>query len=215
MSRSSRVTTPADAYLLLRDRIANGDFEDQERDGLFAALETIRPIDRLLDDECVGSVVSMTTSACIQHGACQLANLGWSSLSRYTARVREEERHDARERLEEAVDSAVGKVVVGRFSVDHFDQVQEKGVLSTILPACSVCYEVESPLHLDHVVPKSKGGLDRFANYQLLCAPCNTSKRDKTMSEWIQWVNESDAPGADKIRQRRDANADRVWEFLS
>lgn len=35
-------------------------------------------------------------------------------------------------------------------------------------------------LHLDHIVPFSKGGLTVIDNIQLLCRPCNTKKGSKT-----------------------------------
>ena len=31
--------------------------------------------------------------------------------------------------------------------------------------------------HVDHIMPKSKGGLDSMANYALACFPCNNAKR--------------------------------------
>lgn len=31
----------------------------------------------------------------------------------------------------------------------------------------------------DHIFPKSKGGRNEMANYQTMCAPCNSSKADK------------------------------------
>lgn len=44
---------------------------------------------------------------------------------------------------------------------------------------CLKCGAV-GELHIDHVVPHSKGGADEFKNYQLLCVPCNRSKAATT-----------------------------------
>jgi 5-methylcytosine-specific restriction endonuclease McrA len=38
--------------------------------------------------------------------------------------------------------------------------------------------------HVDHKTPLVRGGIDWPKNIQLLCPPCNHSKRDKTMQEW-------------------------------
>ena len=36
--------------------------------------------------------------------------------------------------------------------------------------------------HVDHIIPKAKGGQDREANLQLLCGHCNSIKGDRDMS---------------------------------
>lgn len=38
----------------------------------------------------------------------------------------------------------------------------------------------EVMLTKDHIVPKSRGGLDILSNYQTMCAPCNSAKGNKT-----------------------------------
>ncbi len=35
--------------------------------------------------------------------------------------------------------------------------------------------------HIDHIIPKAKGGGDYYDNYQLLCGHCNTTKGDRPM----------------------------------
>lgn len=42
---------------------------------------------------------------------------------------------------------------------------------------CQMC-GLTSDLHLDHKIPKSKGGSDTMENLWLLCAKCNLSKSD-------------------------------------
>lgn len=48
--------------------------------------------------------------------------------------------------------------------------------------------------HVDHMIPLSRGGSDFPENLQLLCPPCNHSKRNKTMSEWITVGSEPAGP---------------------
>ena len=48
---------------------------------------------------------------------------------------------------------------------------------------CNGCrheYQVKD-LEIDHIIPKSKGGGDYYANYQLLCGHCNRMKGDRRM----------------------------------
>jgi 5-methylcytosine-specific restriction endonuclease McrA len=39
-------------------------------------------------------------------------------------------------------------------------------------------------LSVDHVVPVSRGGLNDLSNLAAACRPCNSSKRDRLLSEW-------------------------------
>jgi 5-methylcytosine-specific restriction endonuclease McrA len=38
-------------------------------------------------------------------------------------------------------------------------------------------------LHMDHVIPYSRGGETTWSNFQLLCAPCNLKKSDELDDE--------------------------------
>ena len=40
-------------------------------------------------------------------------------------------------------------------------------------------HEEHVALHVDHIVPRARGGSDDISNFQALCITCNTNKRDK------------------------------------
>ena len=46
---------------------------------------------------------------------------------------------------------------------------------------CELCgaHETQAALHIDHIIPRAKGGSDDLSNFQVLCMSCNTSKRDR------------------------------------
>lgn len=54
--------------------------------------------------------------------------------------------------------------------------------------ACACCRQlfVEGDLHMDHIMPLSKGGAHADANMQLLCQPCNQSKYAKHPVDFMQ-----------------------------
>jgi ATP adenylyltransferase len=45
---------------------------------------------------------------------------------------------------------------------------------------CELCgaHEDQAALHIDHIVPRARGGSDDISNFQALCVTCNTNKRD-------------------------------------
>jgi len=51
-------------------------------------------------------------------------------------------------------------------------------------PLCRT--SIRKKYHLDHIVPLARGGSNDRRNLQLLCAPCNISKRDKDPIAWLQ-----------------------------
>jgi diadenosine tetraphosphate (Ap4A) HIT family hydrolase len=54
-------------------------------------------------------------------------------------------------------------------------------VLKDAKGRCALCgvTKNESPLDVDHIIPRSKGGKTVYENLQILCAKCNRSKRNK------------------------------------
>lgn len=57
-------------------------------------------------------------------------------------------------------------------------------VLSRDGSSCRYCGNNAGPFHIDHVVPVSRGGLNDLDNLVVACGPCNSSKRDRPLSEW-------------------------------
>ena len=52
-------------------------------------------------------------------------------------------------------------------------------VLKRAKHRCELCggHEDQVALHVDHIIPRSKGGPDDISNFQALCMTCNTNKR--------------------------------------
>jgi 5-methylcytosine-specific restriction endonuclease McrA len=49
---------------------------------------------------------------------------------------------------------------------------------------CAYCRKSNIPLHMDHVIPLSRGGTNTTDNIVPACKKCNTSKGDKLLQEW-------------------------------
>lgn len=56
---------------------------------------------------------------------------------------------------------------------------------------CELCggHEEQVALHIDHIIPRSKGGSDDISNFQALCVSCNTSKRDRDATDFRHVLN--------------------------
>lgn len=65
---------------------------------------------------------------------------------------------------------------------DKFDKLGNK---------CVMCGSEEN-ITIDHIIPITKGGTNDIDNLQPLCKSCNSSKRDKTMEEFIEYVKLKD-----------------------
>jgi len=51
---------------------------------------------------------------------------------------------------------------------------------------CVWCGETKGPLHIDHIYPKSRGGMDELENLVTACQPCNLQKHARVIpDEWI------------------------------
>lgn len=50
---------------------------------------------------------------------------------------------------------------------------------------CVYCGAGNTPLNIDHIHPKAKGGTDRVSNLTLACVPCNQKKSSQDISDFL------------------------------
>ena len=79
--------------------------------------------------------------------------------------------------------------------------------------SCLKCHKAFDPfaasgapdsMHVDHVVPSSKGGPDHLSNYQPLCSPCNTSKGNRSSADYRSAEQKALYPMPAEIRRRHE-----------
>lgn len=107
------------------------------------------------------------------------------------------------------IENQVVQVLIDRLSDDaglfkdfvHRNDIPERTDIKKELPnptikeklfkqqkgSCNGCGNnyLTKDFHIDHIIPKAKGGGDYYDNYQLLCGHCNTSKGDRPMEYLI------------------------------
>jgi len=61
----------------------------------------------------------------------------------------------------------------------------EKRTYKKILSCADDAYvRIHRTMHVDHVIPESRGGKTEFDNLVVACEACNENKRAKTPDEW-------------------------------
>ena len=50
---------------------------------------------------------------------------------------------------------------------------------------CTYCGAKDTPLEVEHIVPKSKGGSNRVSNLTIACVPCNQAKSNLDIKEFL------------------------------
>lgn len=79
-----------------------------------------------------------------------------------------------------ALEGELWRIVEARGSLPRREVFERDGWLCAY---CRAAVSMESG-HVDHVIPRSRGGSDELGNLTAACAPCNLSKGARTPSEW-------------------------------
>jgi len=64
-------------------------------------------------------------------------------------------------------------------------EARRQRVLEAAGYACVVCGNAAT--HVDHIIPKAKGGTDDINNLQAMCSTHNLKKGDKTIERGTYW----------------------------
>lgn len=64
-------------------------------------------------------------------------------------------------------------------------EISKKFLKNLYSSPCNCCGKY-GDIHMDHIIPLSRGGRHSEGNLQPLCSKCNLSKSDKTMTEWYK-----------------------------
>jgi 5-methylcytosine-specific restriction endonuclease McrA len=71
----------------------------------------------------------------------------------------------------------------GRYTADDIQVILYRQKSCCANPYCGI--DISEIYTVDHVTPLTRGGDNWPSNLQLLCQPCNSSKGNKTMDEWL------------------------------
>ena len=61
--------------------------------------------------------------------------------------------------------------------------LSRKNVIERDNHICQYCGASKIPLTIDHVIPKARGGADKWENLVTACRPCNQKKSDRSLAE--------------------------------
>ena len=78
---------------------------------------------------------------------------------------------------------------------------------------CAYCGAEQSPLEIDHIHPRSKGGSDRVSNLAIACHDCNQAKGNMPLTEFLakhpEWVRKILAQAKAPLRDAAAVNSTR------
>ena len=62
-------------------------------------------------------------------------------------------------------------------------EVNRKNIIARDDHRCQYCGTTNSPLTIDHIIPRVKGGSDTWENFVTACKPCNQKKGNKSLKQ--------------------------------
>jgi 5-methylcytosine-specific restriction endonuclease McrA len=85
--------------------------------------------------------------------------------------------------MRHSVPSVIRLLIFVRINRGMKIQLTKQNILRRDRKTCQYCGKTESSMTVDHIVPKSQGGLDTWENLVCACSACNNRKKDNTPEE--------------------------------
>lgn len=54
---------------------------------------------------------------------------------------------------------------------------------------CGTKFSSFKEVELEHIVPKSRGGENKIANYAIACLICNDAKNNRSLDDFLRWLH--------------------------
>jgi 5-methylcytosine-specific restriction endonuclease McrA len=95
----------------------------------------------------------------------------------------------------------------------HSRKITRRAVFARDRWTCQYCGEARTSLTVDHVIPRSKGGLSSWDNIVACCAPCNRRKGDRLpLQAGMKPLAKPRVPGPTIFVQVATPRIPAVWE---
>ncbi len=78
----------------------------------------------------------------------------------------------------------LNEITPRRLKIEQEKKINKKDIIAKTKGKCAYCGKKRRKMHMDHIIPISKGGRHIIDNLILACAKCNLSKHAKLLKDW-------------------------------
>jgi ATP adenylyltransferase len=126
-----------------------------------------------------------------RHGVIDASERGYFKLALDVTKLTQTEKEDlikiCNEKIQSYINSYSGIIGDYRYNPDDLSSSSIRYlVLKLAKGRCALCGASikDTPLDIDHIVPRNKGGTNDLSNLQALCFRCNRAKRDRDSEDF-------------------------------
>lgn len=130
-------------------------------------------------------------STLTRHGVIDASERGFFKLTLDVNALKESEKRDlveiCNQKIKSYIDSYAGIIGDYRYNPDDLSSSSIRYlVLKLAKGRCALCgaSKNDTPLDVDHIIPRNKGGTNDLSNLQALCFRCNRAKRDRDSQDF-------------------------------